>query len=82
MRFVPLKQEEQQASGVVFRARDLLVHQRTQIARVEDPAETLPPAARTIMLVLVSTLRTLDQQIAVLDAEIASRARHDPSHAT
>jgi transposase len=28
--------------------------------------------------VLVSTLRTLDQQIAVLDAEIASRARHDP----
>lgn len=104
MRFVPLKQEEQQASGVVFRARDLLVRQRTQtinalrghlaeygwivpkgvphverlIARVEDPAEALPPAARTILLVLVSTLRTLDQQIAVLDAEIASRARHDP----
>lgn len=48
------------------------------IAPVEDPAEALPPAARTILLVLVSTLRTLDQQIAVLDAEIASRARHDP----
>ena len=104
MRFVPLKQEEQQASGVVFRARDLLVRQRTQtinalrghlaeygwvvpkgvphvdrlIARVEDPAEALPPAARSILLVLVSTLRTLDQQIAVLDAEITSRARHDP----
>ena len=104
MRFVPLKQEEQQASSVVFRARDLLVRQRTQtinalrghlaeygwivpkgvphvdrlIARVEDPAEALPPAARTILLVLVSTLRTLDEQIAVLDAEIASRARHDP----
>jgi transposase len=30
MRFVPVKDEEQQASGVVFRARDLLVHQRTQ----------------------------------------------------
>jgi len=30
MRFVPAKSEEQQANGVVFRARDLLVHQRTQ----------------------------------------------------
>ena len=30
MRFVPMKSEEQQASGVVFRARDLLVRQRTQ----------------------------------------------------
>ncbi len=48
------------------------------IARVEDPAEALPLAARAILMVLVSTLRTLDQQIAVLDAEIASRARHDP----
>jgi transposase len=31
MRFVPVKSEAQQASGVVFRARDLLVRQRTQI---------------------------------------------------
>jgi transposase len=31
MRFVPVKGREQQASGVVFRARDLLVRQRTQI---------------------------------------------------
>jgi transposase len=30
MRFVPVKNEEQQANGVVFRARDMLVHQRTQ----------------------------------------------------
>jgi transposase len=30
MRFVPLKDEAQQANGVVFRARDLLVRQRTQ----------------------------------------------------
>lgn len=30
MRFVPVKSEAQQANGVVFRARDLLVHQRTQ----------------------------------------------------
>jgi transposase len=32
MRFVPVKTEAQQASGVVFRARDLLVRQRTQIS--------------------------------------------------
>ena len=30
MRFTPVKDEAQQASGVVFRARDLLVRQRTQ----------------------------------------------------
>jgi hypothetical protein len=30
MPFVPVKTEDQQANGVVFRARDLLVHQRTQ----------------------------------------------------
>ena len=30
MRFVPIKTEEQQANGIVFRARDLLVRQRTQ----------------------------------------------------
>jgi transposase len=30
MRFVPVKTEEQQANAIVFRARDLLVHQRTQ----------------------------------------------------
>jgi transposase len=31
MRFVPVKSEEQQASAVAFRARDLLVRQRTQL---------------------------------------------------
>ena len=31
MRFVAVKSEEQQASGVVFRTRDLLVRQRTQL---------------------------------------------------
>ena len=30
MRFVLVKTEEQQANGIVFRARDLLVRQRTQ----------------------------------------------------
>ncbi|HEV7414735.1 MAG TPA: IS110 family transposase [Tianweitania sediminis] len=31
MRFVAVKSEEQQASALVFRTRDLLVHQRTQL---------------------------------------------------
>ena len=31
MRFVAVKSEEQQATAVVFRARDLLVRQRTQL---------------------------------------------------
>ncbi len=31
MRFVPVKREENQASAAIFRARDLLVRQRTQI---------------------------------------------------
>lgn len=104
MRFVPVKDDAQQASGVVFRARDLLVRQRTQIinalrghlaeygwvvpkgvphverliARIEDPGEVLPAGARQVLQVLVATLRGLDEQIAVLDTEIAHRAKSDP----
>ncbi len=104
MRFVPVKSEDQQASTVVFRARDLLVRQRTQcvnalrshaaeygwttpkglphvarlIRRVEDPAETLPPEARAILKVLVATVRSLDEQVADLDREIARRVKADP----
>ena len=104
MRFVPVKSQEQQANGVVFRARDLLVRQRTQcinairghlaeygwvapkgvfyverlVQRLEDPAEDLPEAARTTLKVLVQMLRTLGEQVAVLDVEIARRAKEDP----
>jgi transposase len=104
MRFVAVKSQDQQASAVVFRARDLLVRQRTQcgnairghlaeygwvaakglrnidrlIQRIEDPTSELPEAARTILKVLVQTLRALDEQVAVLDVEIARRAKQDP----
>ena len=104
MRFVPVKGEQQQASGVVFRARDLLVRQRTQIInalrghmaeygyvaakgvghvqrlieRIEDPQGEIPPAARATLQVMVRMLRALDEQIVVLDAEIARRAKEDP----
>ena len=104
MRFVPIKGEEQQASALVFRARDLLVRQRTQcinalrghltefgwivprgvphverlIARIEDPSEALPAAARPILLMLVSSLRALEGQVAELDVQITQRAKADP----
>src|SRR3712207_7796709 len=39
MRLVAVKSEEQQASAVVFRARDLLVRQRTQLRSEEHTSE-------------------------------------------
>lgn len=104
MRFVPVKSREQQASGVVFRARDLLVRQRTQllnamrghlaeyghvapkgvmyvdrlIVQIEDPDSDLPEAARASLVGLVRMIDRLDGEIALLDAEIARRAKEDP----
>ena len=103
MRFVPVKSEEQQASAAVFRARDLLVRQRTQLlnalrgllaehgwvapkglfhasammARIEDPCCPLPPSARDVFLVMIATVKGLDERILLLDREIARRARED-----
>jgi transposase len=86
LRFVPVKSEGQQANGVVFGARDLLVHQRTQgimhadavIALIEDPASFVPESARAILTVPVGTFQALEAQIQVLDAEITRRAKADP----
>ena len=103
MRFVPVKSREQQASGVVFRARDLLVRQRTQltnglrghlaeygyiapngvayierlVAKIEDPDSELPEAARASLQVMVRMIASLEAEIAVLDKEIARRAKED-----
>ncbi|MES0031164.1 IS110 family transposase [Mesorhizobium sp. M0040] len=103
MRFVAVKSEEEQASAAVFRARDLLVRQRTQtinalrghlaeyglvvaqgpshtaklMEKVEDPEGDLPKAARLALTMLVDTLRSLEERIKLLDAEIARRARED-----
>jgi transposase len=103
MRFVPVKSAEQQASGVVFRARDLLVRQRTQIInavrghfaeygqvvpkgicyverlleRIDRGDSDLPEAARASLKVLAAVLEKLDDQVALLDREIARRARED-----
>lgn len=104
MRFVPVKDEEQQASAAVFRARDLLVRQRTQLLnalrgllaelgwiapkglihvaammkRIEDPDCPLPPSARSVFLVMIDTVRGLDERIAGLEREIARRAKEHP----
>ena len=104
MRFVAVKDEVQQASSVVFRARDVLVRQRTQcinalrghlteygyvvakgathvptlIDQIEDPNCQLPDGARVIFKVLTATLTSLEESIAVLDAEISRRSKQDP----
>ena len=101
MRFVQIKSEAAQAGAVVFRARDLLVRQRTQIinalrghlaefglvvtkgpahvgrlvAQVADYAYSLPQAVRPVFGVLIEALHSLDEKIAVLDAEILSSRR-------
>ena len=103
MRFVAPKSEQAQAAAVAFRARDLLVRQRTQIINalrghlaefgivaakgpayvphlvqtVEDPDGSIPDLARPILTILIEMLHRLDDQIALLDGEIARRAKED-----
>jgi transposase len=103
MRFVAPKSEQTQAAALVFRARDLLVRQRTQtinalrghlaefgmvvakgpahvsqlVRAVENPDEPLPEIARPILQILIDTLQRLDEQIALLDREVAQRAKAD-----
>jgi transposase len=103
MRSVAVRDEAQQASGVVFRARDVLVRQRTQcinvlrghlteygyvvskgathvstlIDQIEDPNCQLPESARAVLKVLTATLTSLEENIAVLDAEITRRSKED-----
>jgi len=104
MRFVTPKSAEAQAATTVFRARDLLVRQRTQMINalrghlaeygmvvrkgaentpklvelVRDPASDLPQEARSVLEVLAQMLQLVDERIAVLDTEIARRARTNP----
>jgi transposase len=101
MRFVAPKSEQAQAAALVFRARDLLVRQRTQtinalrghlaefgivvakgsahvsqlVQAVESSDGPLPEIARPILQILIDTLHRLDEQIAVLDREVAQRAK-------
>ena len=103
MRFVAVKSEEQQAAAVVFRARDLVVRQRTQIINamrghlaefgivaakgpfhvaklvtaIEDDRSGIPEMARPILRLLVEQLRSMNERVALLDRELARRAKED-----
>jgi transposase len=104
MRFVGPKSAEAQGAAVVFRTRDLLVRQRTQlinalrghlgefgfVARqgaghvaklidlVADPSSELPAEARPVLAVIAESLQLLQAKIAILDREIAARAKASP----
>ena len=103
MRFVAVKSEEQQAAAVVFRARDLVVRQRTQtinamrghlaefgivtakgpfhvaklVTAIESDRSGIPEMARPILRLLVEQLRSLNERVALLDRELARRAKED-----
>jgi transposase len=105
MRFVQPKTAEAQGAAVIFRVRDLLVRQRTQlinalrghlvefgfvvrkgtsnvsqlISLVEDPSSVIPPDARLVLAVIADNLQMLQAKIAVLDREIAARAKANPT---
>lgn len=104
MRFVKGKSAEAQASAVVYRTRDILVRQRTQLINalrghltefgyvvrqgvghvgklveiVGDPTSDIPAEARPVLVVIAQGLQALQAQIALLDREIAARAKADP----
>jgi len=106
MRYAAIKTEAQQAAGMVFPTRDLLVRQRTQLINAirghltefgwvalkgpshvsvlaslleegEEIGASLPEAARSMFLVMTGQLEHLNEQIKLLDKEIARRARED-----
>jgi len=104
MRFVTPKSAEAQGAAVVFRTRDLLVRQRTQLINalrghlaefgfivrqgpghvsklidlVGDPSSELPAEARPVLALIADSLKAIQARIAVLDREIAARAKADP----
>ena len=103
MRFIQPKSASAQAAAVVFRSRDLLVRQRTQLINalrghlaefgyvvrhgsgnvvrlidlVSDPSSEIPPEGRTILKVMAESLAAIQSNIAILDREIAARAKAD-----
>lgn len=54
-------------------------HVPTLINQIEDPNCHLPESARAILKVLTASLKSLDENIAALDAEIVRRSKKDPT---
>ncbi len=52
-------------------------HVAKLIPHVEDPASGLPDAARSTLGILIEVLKSLDDRIRRLDAEVARRAKED-----
>ena len=103
MRFVPVKSIEQQSVLMLFKARDLLVAQRTMIINalrghfaeigivvpvgaqqakrlvdlVNQEDSEVPPFMREALMPLVTSLSSLEQQIAMLNRSIASAHKSD-----
>jgi transposase len=61
--------------GIVVAKGPAHVPQLVQV--LEDAAEPIPEIARPILQMLVETLRGLDEQIALLNREVAQRAKAD-----
>jgi transposase len=51
----------------------------TLINQIEDANCSLPKSALSIFKVLISTLKSLDDNIAALDGEISRRSKEDPA---
>ena len=82
MRFVAVKTEEQQANGIVFRARDLLVRQRTQCVNalrghLMEYGYVFPKGITHIES-LVALVEDLQSSLPG-DAEINQRSKSDPT---
>jgi transposase len=54
-----------------------LFHAGTMFAKIEDPSCELPQSARDVFLVMIASVRALDERIHLLDREITKRARED-----
>ena len=56
-----------------------LFHARAMMAKIEDPSCPLPQRVRDVFLTMIASIGALDEQIVVLDREIAQRAKEDPA---
>ena len=52
---------------------------RAMMANIEDPSCPLPQGARDAFLAMIASIKALDEQIVLLDREIAQRAKEDPA---